>query len=169
MLLIFLSLSLIIFSLLSLSGAVADETLSSQAAERTTEYYAAVSSANTLLAKIDEQLAAYLRESDSSGTVQKSDKTDGQASGQKEAAYLQLCSGIGEEIPGVAWENGKDGGTLSFSVDVDDEQLLQVQLELSYPASDDDTLYRIQTWKVVNTGDWNADNSMNLFRSEDLH
>ena len=60
-LLIFLSLCLIVFSLLSLSGAVADETLSSQAADRTTEYYAAVSSSNALLAQIDEQLAEYLR------------------------------------------------------------------------------------------------------------
>lgn len=167
-LLIFLSLCLIVFSLLSLSGAVADETLSSQAAERTTEYYAAVTTANRLLAQLDTQLAAYLRETDFSDTVQKSDKTDGQASGQKESAYLQLCSRISEDIPDVAWEEGKDGGTISFSVDVDGDQILQVRLGVSYPAADDDTLYRIQAWKVVNTGEWNADNSMDLFRSKDL-
>ncbi len=167
-LLIFLSLCLIVFSLLSLSGAVADETLSSQAADRTTEYYAAVSSANALLAQIDEQLAEYLRETDPSGTAQKSDETDEQVSGQKEAAYLQLCSRIGEDIPDVAWEEGKDGGAISFSVDVNEEQILQVRLAAPYPAEEDDTLYQIQSWKIVNTGDWNADNSMNLFRSKDL-
>ena len=72
-------------------------------------------------------------------------------------------------MSGVTWdeseESNADRGTISFSVDVDSEQILQVQLDISYPASDDDTLYRIQTWKIVNTGDWNADNSMNLFRS----
>lgn len=156
MLLIFLSLCLIIFSLLSLSGAVADETLSSQAADRTEEYYAAVTSANELLSQIDAQLAVYLQEAENSESTEKS-------------AYLQLCSRINEDVSGVTWdeseESNADRGTISFSVDVDDEQILQVQLDISYPASDDDTLYHIQTWKIVNTGDWNADNSMHLFRS----
>ena len=61
MLLIFLSLCLIVFSLLSLSGATADETLSKKAADRTTEYYHASSSANALIADIDHQLAHYLK------------------------------------------------------------------------------------------------------------
>ena len=161
MLLIFLSLCLIIFSLLSLSGAVADETLSNQAADRTTEYYAAVTTANETLAQIDAQLAAYLRKAEDPGTAE--------AIQQKtEAAYLRLCSQIGEDVPGVSWddsENGDAAGAVSFSVDIDDDQILQVQLGVSYPVSDDESLYRIHTWKVVNTGDWNADNSMHLFRS----
>ena len=186
MLLIFLSLCLIVFSLLSLSlsGAVADETLSSQAADRTTEYYAAVTSANALLAQIDEQLAAYLREIDAentSGNVEKTDtksnsgnveKTDTENNSddvkkadtaRQEAAYLQLCSQIGEDIPGVSLEDG----ALAFSVGIDDDQILQIRLDIPYPSSDDDPLYRIHTWRVVNTNDWNADNSMHLFRSKD--
>lgn len=154
MLLIFLSLCLIIFSLLSLSGAVADETLSSQAADRTTEYYAAVTSANDLLAQIDAQLAEYLRKAETAT--------------EPKATYLQLCSQIGKNLPGVIWaetENSGDGdGTVSFSVDVDDEQILQALLDVAYPVSDDDALYRIHSWKIVNTGEWNADHSMNLFR-----
>lgn len=142
MLLIFLSLSLIIFSLLSLSGAVADRTLSTQAADRTTEYYAAVTRANALISQIDEKLAGYLRES---GT---------------ESLFLRLCGQIGEELPDVFWENGM----ISFSVDVDEDQVLQVEAEPSWPASDTDPLYHIRSWKVVNTGSWSADTSMNLFR-----
>lgn len=178
MLLIFLSLCLIVFSLLSLSGAVADETLSKQAAERTTEYYAAVTAANRLLEQIDMQLAEYLKDAENSevskateGENDFGDRKD-QTSEQKETEYLRLCSRIGEDVPGVSWEdsgeNSEENGTISFSVDVNDEQLLQVRLDLSYPGADDDNLYRIRTWKVVNTGDWNADNSMNLFRSEDM-
>ncbi len=184
MLLIFLSLCLIVFSLLSLSGAVADETLSSQAADRTTEYYAAVTSANALLAQIDEQLAAYLREADAennSGNVEKTDtennsgdikKTDTENNSddvkkadtaRQEAAYLQLCSQISRDIPDVSLEDG----ALAFSVGIDDDQILRVRLDIAYPSSDDDPLYRIHTWKVVNTNDWNADNSMHLFRSKD--
>lgn len=157
MLLIFLSLCLIIFSLLSLSGAVADETLSSQAADRTTEYYAAVTSANGLLAQIDAQLAKYLREAETAT--------------EPKATYLQLCSQIGKDIPDIIWaetESSGDDGAISFSVDVDDEQILQVLLDVAYPVSDDDTLYRIHSWKIVNTGEWNADHSMNLFRGGNL-
>ena len=178
MLLIFLSLCLIIFSLLSLSGAVADETLSSQAAERTTEYYAAVTAANNVLAQIDSQLAAYLREAENSDSSQTAEKKTGsvvsgeQTDEQRESKYSQLCSRIGEDVPGVSWEdneeNGEKGGVISFSVDVDDEQILQVRLDVSYPDAENDKLYRIQSRKIINTGEWNADQSMNLFRSEDL-
>lgn len=178
MLLIFLSLCLIIFSLLSLSGAVADETLSSQAAERTTEYYAAVTAANGVLAQIDSQLAAYLREAEDSESSQTAEKKTGsvapeeQTDKQMESDYLQLCRRIGEDVPDASWEdseeNGEKGGVISFSVDVDDEQILQVRLNVSYPDAEDDKLYRIQSRKVVNTGEWNADQSMNLFRSEDI-
>ena len=173
MLLIFLSLCLIIFSLLSLSGAVADETLSSQAADRTTDYYAAVTAANEMLAQIDLQLAAYLKEAESSDMTESSDTTNientaaltGKSGiGQKETTYLRLCRQIGEDIPDVSWEDD----LLAFSVNVNEDQILQVKLEISYPTSDDDTLYRIHTWKIVNTSDWNADTSMNLFRSENL-
>ncbi len=178
MLLIFLSLCLIVFSLLSLSGAVADETLSSQAAERTTEYYAAVTAANGLLAQIDGQLAEYLREAETSGGSETADRKggsgdfEGSPAEQKETKYLELCSQIGDAVRDVSWEgneeNDADDGTISFSVDVNDEQLLQVRLDISYPDSDSDTLYQIHSWKIVNTGDWNADNSMNLFRSKDM-
>ena len=179
MLLIFLSLCLIIFSLLSLSGAVADETLSSQAADRTTEYYAAVTTANDLLAQIDEQLAEYLREAEASNVPETAAQKDGsddsedQSAEQRKRKYSELCSRIGSDVPGVSREDAEDGSTdtgngmVSFTVDVDDEQILQVRLDIAYPSSDDDPLYRIHTWKVVNTNEWNADNSMNLFRSKD--
>lgn len=63
LLLIFLSLCLIIFSLLSLSESTADLNLNRKSADRTTEYYAAVTRANEILAQIDEQLLTFLRES----------------------------------------------------------------------------------------------------------
>lgn len=154
MLLIFLSLCLIIFSLLSVSGAVADQTLSRQAADRTTEYYAAVTSANELLSRIDGCLAAYLRET-----------ADGAAPATQENAdaYLHLCSRIGDDILEATWEDGR----ITFSVDVSEDQILRAELEVSWPVTDETALYQIRTWKVVNTAEWTADNSMNLFRLGD--
>lgn len=149
-LLIFLSLCLTIFSLLSLSGSTADEKLSAMAADRTTEYYAAVSEANGQLARIDALLAGYLRES--------------AAAADQETAWLQLCSGLPEALPEISWT--EDGG-YSFTVPVTDTQVLLVTLDLSYPAEGGDTLYRITAWKTVNTRDWKADTSQNLLQIPD--
>ena len=140
MVLIFLSLCLITFSLLSLSGATADETLSQKAADRTTEYYEAVTAANQLLAKIDMELAGYLKET--------------------ESAYLEACADISNALPDVSWEDGK----ILFSVPVNDKQILQVELTVAYPRNESDTLYQITAWETVNTGEWTADRSQNVFR-----
>lgn len=59
LLVIFLVLCLVSFSLLSLSSAVADKKLADKMVNRTTEYYAAVSEANKILADVDEQLLSF--------------------------------------------------------------------------------------------------------------
>lgn len=152
MLLIFLSLSLITFSLLSISGATADENLSRRAADRTTEYYAAVTTANELLDRIDSQLAVYLREA----------QAESPASAQD--AYLTLCASIAEDVPEAVWTDG----AVAFTVPVTEEQVLQAVLTPVFPDSGMDKLYRIDAWNVVNTREWEADTSQNLFRSDSL-
>ena len=61
LILIFVSLCLITFSLLSVSESRADQTLGEKMAARTTTYYEANTKANQLLSKVDAQLANYLR------------------------------------------------------------------------------------------------------------
>ena len=70
LILIFVSLCLITFSLLSVSESRADQALGEKMAARTTTYYEANTKANQLLSKIDAQLANYLRlfSSDASST-----------------------------------------------------------------------------------------------------
>lgn len=145
-LLIFLSLCLIVFSLLSLSGATADETLSKKAADRTTEYYRSSSLANTLLADIDHQLALYLKKAE--------------ASSDPEAVYLGQCKDISQDIPEAVW----DENTICFSVPITEDQLLQARLSITFPKQDDDTLYKILSWKTVSAKEWKADRSQNLYR-----
>lgn len=146
--LIFLSLCLITFSLLSLSGSFADQTLSDKAAERTAVYYQACNAANELLSEVDSCLAEYLKQAE--------------AASDPAAVYMEACSGLLSLIPdGALQEN-----VFSFSVPVTDEQILQVSLRLDYPASPADTLYRITMWKVANTADWQPDTTQNLFTFE---
>lgn len=150
MLLIFLSLCLITFSLLSLSGALADEKLSQKAAERTTQYYQADTAANAVLSRIDACLAAYLKEA--------------QKAHDPESAYLRACAGIMADIPEAAWRELPSSGTISFTVPVNDSQRLQAELRIVYPDDNDDTLYEITSWKTVNTGTWEADTRQNVLR-----
>lgn len=161
MLLIFLSLCLITFSLLSLSGAVADEKLSQKAADHTTEYYQADREANEILSRIDAQLATYLKTAEKSRDPEKT--------------YIELCAEISGEIPEASWtiQDGTDNmdltelplsGTISFTVPVNEKQELLAKLLIVYPQADEDTLYQIAAWKTINTGNWDADTSQNVLR-----
>ena len=71
LLLIFLSLCLVTFSLLSVSESSADRKLSEKAAQHTTDYYHALSEANEILAKIDDVLSGYVKDAASSDTPAK--------------------------------------------------------------------------------------------------
>lgn len=182
MILIFLSLCLITFSLLSLSSATADKTLSQKAADRTTEYYSAVNSANDILSKIDAALAQYLLAAEAgtesgetfadtenrtvagqkSGGVQET--AGNQETDDHEAEYLESCASISDIVPEASWTEGK----ITFSVPVNEDQMLQAELTVTYPQNEDDTLYRITAWETVNTREWTADKSMNVYRLDDI-
>lgn len=184
LLLIFLSLCLITFSLLSVSEASADRNLSRKSADRTTEYYAAVTAANERLADIDALLAEYLRQAEAAENPSKT--------------YLALCGHLSEELPGLTWKqtfncgtadaratksNADESvitetqtygsrmtgaqisasGTVSFTVPVTDGQILLADLLIAWPESEDDPLYQITSWKIVNTKDWHPDTSQHLY------
>ncbi|MCD8346802.1 MAG: hypothetical protein LUD16_02400 [Lachnospiraceae bacterium] len=168
MLLIFLSLCLITFSLLSLSGATADEKLSQKTADRTTAYYEAVTQANQILSEIDTQLAAALKET---------------ADAENPAeAYLAACAEITVSEAELTWtyedrasESGNtdtdsyllaSSGILSYDVTMADDQHLHVTLSICWPEESTDSLYQITCWKVVSTQDWTPDTSQNLYRSD---
>lgn len=203
MLLIFLSLCLITFSVLSLSGANADEKLSQKSADRTTEYYAAVTRANEVLSEIDARLAdAFLEAQDSE---------------EPEQAYFEACAEIAVSGVDLEWtvndnntddieksvenndtdssdepaendnadstnDSAEDSNTeetidnedaestaeaayiLSYDIEMSDDQHLHVELSITWPSSDSDTLYRMVSQQVVSTQDWSADTSQNLYQ-----
>ena len=151
LLLIFLSLCMMTFALLSLSGARADERLSLKNADRTTQYYAADTQANKLLALIDEQLTTALINAES-----KEDPED---------AFLNSVPSIINNIPGVSWiKETADEDSLSFTVPVTDNQVLFIELSIDYPEEEQDTMYEIDSWKIMNTDTWTPDTTQNLYR-----
>lgn len=133
LLLIFLILCLVTFSVLSLSSASADEKLSRKIADRTTEYYEASNTANDTLSDIDLYLEKVYGESQSRDEYYKKIRL---AFSESEDIQFSRES----SIPSLAWQTTLNG-----------TQVLSVRLSLPYPDGAGDTYYEIEEWKVINT------------------
>ena len=139
LLLIFVSLCLLTFAVLSLLSARADRNLSLKTAERTSAYYEACNQAEDRLGKTDQILEKLWQE-----TV-------------NEKAYFQT---IREAFEDMDFDEGNR--MLSFSVPLTDTQVLTVTLKLRTPESGS-TFYTITGWKTVNTAEWTADTRQNVY------
>lgn len=182
LLLIFLSLSLLIFSLLSYSGAQADARLSQKAADHTTEYYQMTDKANQILAFIDMQLCAEIKAvsadaqteiSDTSKTKQSSHDTSVlQNSWTQIGSLIHTGSDFSEklstEFPDIHFAYAENDAipVLTFETNASEDaaQALQITLIFQQPETVSDPLYQITSWNVINTQDWTPDQSQNLLQ-----
>lgn len=142
--LIFVMLCLLTFSVLSLVTARADLRLSQKNAERTSAYYDAENRANDVLLSVISCIEEYKDSPDASVFYQKlRERLDGQN--------------------GILF-TGAD--SLKYEVLLDKEQLLSVSLEISYETYDDGSHYRILAWNTVSTHEWESDGSLPLLDKE---
>lgn len=142
--LIFVMLCLLTFSVLSLVTARADLRLSQKNAERTSAYYDAENRANDILLSVISCIEEYKDSPDASIFYQKlRERLDGQN--------------------GILF-TGAD--SLEYEVLLDKEQLLSVSLEISYETYDDGNHYRILAWNTVSTHEWESDGSLPLLDKE---
>lgn len=81
-----------------------------------------------------------------------------------ESSYYDSCRQIADAIPEVSWDT--DTHTFSFAIAITESQQLAVVLAVDFPKKDTDTLYHITTWEIVNTQDWAVDTSMKLLRTD---
>lgn len=145
--LIFVLLCMLTFSVLSLVSAQADLRLSQKSADRTTAYYAAENAANDLRIQIEEAAAA----------LQAREPSTGAALAQAIAGELGADSGVSAQ-----------GDTLSYQVPLEEEQLLLVTLTVA-PGGWADGLYsRVDTWQVVSQHDWTQGSIGELFDPNDF-
>lgn len=136
LLLIFVSLCLLTFAVLSLLSARADRNLIRKTAERTSAYYEACNQAEDRLGETDQMLEKLWQETAS------------------EKAYFQAVR--------EAFEDIEENHTLSFSVPLTDTQVLAITLKLQTPEPGS-TFYTITGWKTVNTAGWTADTRQNVY------
>ncbi|MBD9013582.1 MAG: hypothetical protein EGR15_03085 [Lachnospiraceae bacterium] len=139
LLLIFVSLCLLTFAVLSFLSARADQNLSRKTAERTSAYYEACNQAEDRLGETDRMLEKIWQET------------------ANEKAYFQAVRETFEDM-----DFDEESRMLSFSVPLTDTQVLTVTLKLQTPESGS-TFYTIRGWKTVNTAEWTADTRQNVY------
>ena len=136
---IFILLSIITFSVLSLVSARADMALSTQEYEHVANYYNAENRAEARLSDIDKVLWTM----------------DKELSTEKLTATLQhdnACT--------VTKQEGKI--YLSYKEDISSTQCLAVSIELL--SHSDKERYRIVQWQTINTLDWQPQENFNLLQ-----
>lgn len=147
-LLVFVMLCLIVFSVLSLSTAKADLEMSRKVADRTQDYYQAQSKASERLKKIDAVLAKQYNEN--------------------KEHYLEVAKeALQQETDLTVTE--MEGGAGLFCVYtelVNDTQQLRVELGIELPEEDADTYVQILGWETEQTGEWNADTGLPVLKKE---
>lgn len=147
--LIFVLLCLLTFSVLSLVSAQADLRLSRKNADRTAAYHEAENKANDILHEISVCLS---RQADSLPSGETDDLFF--AGAQKELAGLSL--------------HFESRDTLSYHVNVTDSQKLFIRLLISREEFENGAHYQISAWNVENTHEWKDDTSLPVLDDESM-
>ena len=131
----FVLLCLVTFAALSYASSSADERLSATLRDRVTAYYQATDKAERWLAEVDASLSELYEQTDS------------------ETDYLEQAAAL---------YSLDDEGKLSKDFPLESGQQLHVQLEITYPGEEHPHAYRILTYLLEQTEDWEEDDSLNL-------
>ena len=138
--LIFVMLSMLTFSVLSLTSAQANLRLSRRSAERTTDYYDAENAANDILIQINSVLEnAY------------------PLATSEEDYYAQVRQAL--EGNDLAFS---DDDCLAYEVPLGESQILAVELSLAYEVPPGGRHYAVTAWQAVSRYDWSPDDTLDL-------
>lgn len=152
LILIFITLSLLTFSVLSLENAVADRRLSEKAAEHTSDYYAAVG-------RVQERLAEYMETARENGSAAGEQVTfeEEVSAGQRLVVTIRLT---GEEDT----DGAPDGENEAEPAAPDGEN----ETESAAPDEDDDAAaapgYEVTQWQLQSDEEWEPDRSLDVYQ-----
>lgn len=135
-LMVFVILILVTFSILSLSGAKTDQKLGNMTLKRTQDYYQAENQAEKKLAKIDQKLY--------------------HAKGQ-----LDFVSTL-SEIAGI--KVLKESKQVSYKEIMSDKQYLDVLIQLQWNESEQIYQCKKIRWQTVVTGEWTVDDDLPVYQ-----
>lgn len=139
MLVVFIILCLVTFSVLSVASANSDWKYSEKIADRTTDYYEASNKAEELLSQIDSKLKQTYESYPTSYDLQ-----------------------VPQALAAIDGVDSSNFPSVSFSVPMNDTQALAVSLLVQTPEKAGDTFYSITSWKEISTEVWEGDEPLNL-------
>jgi len=140
---IFLIVSMISFSVLSYMTARADYRYSLNLKERTTAYYLANNQGEEKIARIHAILSEVY-----------------QTSEDAEKFYANAILALS------AYEPDPIRHSLTLRVEIREIQDLQITLMFYYPQEGHDSFFTITEWIVIHTGEWEPDNVLELMEGE---
>lgn len=138
-LMVFVSMCLITFAVLSLASANADYRFSERTAKRTEEYYQAENRANDRIKEIDELLLEQYNNSKSRWEYE---------TGVKKAL---------EKIEDISFQESSQGIGISFSEKIDEEETLEVELRAAYSGKG---FCQVESWQSVHRTQWSGDSTL---------
>lgn len=139
MLVVFIILCLVTFSVLSVASANNGRKYSEKIANRTTAYYEASNQAENIVSQIDTELKQLYE--------------------QYHTGYLSQVPDALTTLDGI---DSSEFPSVSFSVPINDTQILSVTLLIQIPEKEGDTFYTVTSWKEISTEVWDGDEPMNL-------
>ena len=162
LILIFITLSLLTFSVLSLENAVADRRLSEKAAEHTSDYYAAVG-------RVQERLAEYMETARENGPAAGEQVTfeEEVSAGQRLVVTIRLT---GEEDTDGAPDGENEAEPAAPGGDDDAAAVPggENETESAAPDEDDDAAaapgYEVIQWQLQSDEEWEPDRSLDVYQ-----
>ena len=184
LMMIFIVLCMVTFAALSLSSASYDSRSAQKSADHTTAYYQASNQAEEVLAQVDQLLIQCQATATDSTTYYQQVAT---ACANLTDPVVSFTDAESTADSGISEDGSDDAPSVSWQISISDSQALQVRLALLNPyentpgnaadsvnvtGSDDftasagstDSLYRITSWQVISTREWNGDNSLKLMQ-----
>ena len=144
-LLIFLSLCLLTFAVLSLASARADLRLSKKIADRTVSYYEGEAAASLLLADLDQELSSRTPPLETQSEV------------------LSAMTGFfsNQTVAFSTWDT-----SVSLTVPYAEDQQLSIVLTAEDPSAAFGSFFNINAWKTESTRTWSPDTRQNVYQPE---
>ena len=191
LLVIFLILCLVTFAILTLTSAKSDADFAEKLAHHKTNYYAACNTAESTLDEIDAVLAdAWLlsdtdtsknstnndssqpdstsSDSSQSDSTSSDSSQSGSTSSDTAAVFTeietQLAALNSREQLQLSMDFTQSEPTVSYTVAIDDKQILCVTLTLAAAPAKGEAYYRISQWQVQSSGEWKGDQTLNLMK-----
>lgn len=164
MLVIFLILCLVTFSILSLSSASSDYNFSKRIAERTTDYYEASNQAEEVLVEIDKIFANSYDGGDYNAYLENVGRQL-DAMDSREDTNSRGDTDSSQQISLTGWtlthDFTGDERTVNMTIPVNEKQALAVTLKLNPPANGGN-FYEVTQWQEITTADWEGDTTLPL-------